>query len=272
MAARAAGLMLRLALPAFRGSLQEWAVLSPVRMPTPEPDPAPWRSVEVLKHDALGRVERVVDAGGRTAVRRLASGCRIPGSAFVARLLLARERRALQQLVGLADVPQLLDHGRGWLVRSWFDGLPLHRAGTLPRDFFAQVSALLASVHARGVVHNDLHKEPNVLVQPDGRPALVDFQLASVHRGGPRQRSRMREDQRHVDKHAQRYERRGQRPPAAESLRRSWVARLWSALGKPVYNTITRRLLRRSDSEGRRPPGGPWPEWGAPLGPREPRR
>ncbi len=237
-------------------------------MPIPPPAPATFRAVEVLKQDALGRVERVVGADGAVAVRRVACGGRIPGSAFVARLLLARERAALQRLAGLAQVPQLLAHGRGWLVRSWLDGVPLHRVGELPSDFFQHLDALLAAVHARGVAHNDLHKEPNVLVQPDGRPALVDFQLASVHQaGGRRWQGRVREDVRHVQKHALRYQHRGQRLPAAARSARSWTSRLWAALAKPVYNTITRRLLRRPDGEGRRPPAGPWPEWRAPLGP-----
>lgn len=231
-------------------------------------NPSPFRVVEVLKRDALGRVERVVGAEGGVAVRRVACGGRIPGSALVARALLARERAALQQLAGLAHVPQLLAHGHGWLVRSWIDGVPLHRVVALPSDFFEHLAALLAAVHARGVAHNDLHKEPNVLVQPDGRPALVDFQLASVHRpGGRRWQGRVREDVRHVHKHALRYQHRGQRSPGVARPSRSLTSRLWAALAKPVYNTITRRWLRRSDGEGRRPPAGPWPEWRAPLGP-----
>ena len=238
-------------------------------MLVPLPDLASWRTVALLKCDALGRVEQVVGADGEVAVRRVACGGRLPGSAAVARLLLRRERRALQRLAGLADVPQLLAYGRGWLVRSWLAGVPLQRATSLPRDFFLHLGALLAAVHARGVAHNDLHKEPNVLVQPGGRPALLDFQLASVHRGGGcRFRARMREDGRHVHKHGQRYEHRGARAPGGVvPASRSLTSRLWAALVKPAYNTLTRRLLRRSDGEGRRPPAGPWPEWGPPLGP-----
>lgn len=230
-------------------------------------EPDGWRVVAELKRDALGRVERVVHADGRVGVRRVACGGSLPGSRLVARVLLRRERRALAALAGLPQVPTLLAHGRGWLVRSWFDGEPLHRALALPRDFFAHLGDLVARLHARGVAHNDLHKEPNVLVLADGRPALVDFQLASVHRPGSRGlRTRSAEDRRHVHKHATRYERQGMRA-AAEEVERSFAARVWARGWKPFYNTLTRRWLRRPDAEGRRPKQGPWPRWQAPLGP-----
>lgn len=222
-------------------------------------------SLSVLKQDALGCVVAVCDAAGRRAVLRRAGGT-LPGSAFVARVLLARERRALQRVDGLRGLPRLLASGRGWLLRSWCEGIPLHRATRLPRDFFVHLEGLVQRVHARGVAHNDLHKEPNVLVQPDGRPALLDFQLASVHElHSAVLRRRAREDLRHVHKHAQRYECRGRTGDAPCRERPGLTARAWSRLVKPVYNTVTRRWLHRSDDEDRRPARGPWPEWGAPL-------
>ena len=37
--------------------------------------------------------------------------------------------------------------------------------------------------------------------------------------------------------------------------------------GKRLYNLVTRRVLKRTDGEGRRPKAGPWPEWDPPDGP-----
>ena len=73
-----------------------------------------------------------------------------------------------------------------------------------PEDpaFFEAALDLVAAMHRRGVAHNDLHKEPNWLVTPDGGPAILDFQMASRMRGqGPWARMLVREDRRHALKH-----------------------------------------------------------------------
>ena len=243
--------------------------------------------VRVLNRDSLGRVE-LVEREGELYVRRVACGGRLPLSRLVARLLLARERRALDALRGLAGVPRLehradlaasaLEPGapRGAvLVRSFVDGEPLHRAEALPEDFFERLAELVGDLHRRGVCHNDLHKEQNVLVGEDGRPSLVDFQLASVHaRSDAAFAARAREDLRHVEKHRRRYTRDG-RGPRGERLfgrgagqPRSLLARVWRRAGKPIYNALVHALLRRPASEERRPITGPWPVWTAAIAPR----
>ena len=249
----------------------------------------------VLKEDALGRVERLVDASAAgaarpVAVRRVACGGKVPGSRLVARVLAARERRALLLLRGLDHVPGLLEEGaligapalsgsapraRDVLCRTWIEGVPLHAAERLPRDFFDALERLVRALHARGVCHNDLHKEQNVLVTDGGWPALVDFQLASVHApDSKRWRRRAREDLRHVHKHLRRYVRDGrgpdalaQRVAATPRARRSVLAWIWRRGAKPVYNALFGRLGWR-DREPRRSSAGPWPVWGAPLEPQ----
>ena len=231
-----------------------------------------------LKSDALGRIERVETAAG-PAVRRVACGGRLPGSGRLARALLARERRALAALEGLDGVPRALpaarpDGDRGVLLRTWIEGRALHEATRLPLDYFERLTELAEALHARGVCHNDLHKEQNVLVRADGRPALIDFQLASVHRRRGRLfASRCADDLRHVRKLHRRYLRQGDKQRARregrdfELPRRSLFARLWRRTGKPVYLLVTRRLLGTRDGEARRASAGPWPEWTPPVGP-----
>ena len=230
----------------------------------------------VLKADALGRVELgwwSADGSRVRAIRRVTAG---GPAGLVARALLRRERRALELLGGAAEgvhrplvgVARALAQPSGSsLIRSYVEGVPLHEAERLPEDFFARLADLARELHRRGVAHNDLHKEPNVLVTPEGRPALVDFQLASVHAPGARSlAARAGEDLRHVAKHEARYRARdgGSRTRARE---RGLASRLWMATGKRAYNLVTRRLLKRPDAEGRRPRGGPWPEWDPPVGP-----
>ena len=119
-------------------------------------------------------------------------------------------------------------------------------------DYFRQAMRLLRQLHAANVLHNDLAKETNWLVTPEGRPALVDFQLASVLRRRSRlARARGHDDLRHLLKHKRSYlpdllTAREKRILARPSL----LSRLWMASGKPVYLFITRRVLRWQDREG----------------------
>lgn len=231
-----------------------------------------------LKRDVFGRIERD-RVGGVEVVRRHAEGSRVPFSRFVARRLLSRERAALAHLDGLIGVPRLVsgEDGatRGVLTRSYVEGTALSEATWLPENFFDELDRLVEAVHARGVCHNDLHKEQNVLVDVDGYPWLVDFQLASVHAVRDRTfASRALEDLRHVEKHRRRYTRDGRGPRGERThgrgagVTRSWIARTWRRAGKPVYNFVTRKLVRPAATEVRRPITGPWPEWRAAIEPR----
>ena len=243
--------------------------------------------IRELKSDVFGRIELLEGPRG-ALVRRVACGSRIPGSGLLARYLMARERRALACVVGLKNVSQWLDpvefsdylatpsldgsapRPSQVLLRHWIPGGSLQRASELPLDFFERLEDLVYALHQRGVCHNDLHKEPNVLVDSEGFPALIDFQLSSVHkRRGSSFSTRTREDLRHVEKHRRRYQRAGAgRDLGADlSRQRSLVAKLWMRLGKPIYNLITRRVLRYQDGEERRAPSGPWPRWTPALGP-----
>lgn len=251
------------------------------------------RTYRVLKEDAFGRVE-LLEQGGRRCIRRVACGCWVPGSRIVARILMARERRALLALAGVDRVPVLVQDP-AWaaapsadgtvpvpqdvLVRSCLDGEALHLCTRLPLDFFDELERLVHQLHACGVAHNDLHKEQNVLVGADGLPQLIDFQLASVHVPGSRTlASRMRDDLRHLAKHRRRYLRHTRvvdvSPPAEllanppQPPRRRGAALVWRRLVKPVYNLVTRHLLGTRDGEARRDTRGDWPQWVPPARPR----
>jgi len=250
-----------------------------------------WQVREVLKRDAFGRVERLEDESGASLLRRVACGGGMPGSGLVARYLQRRERAALIALEGVQGVPRVVEEESALRavaageppprlvelsLREWVVGAPLHRAELLPADFFDHLDRLVESLHARGVCHNDLHKEMNVIVGCDGFPWLIDFQLASLHPGRGRSfRARVRDDLRHVQKHRRRYLRDGRGPKGARiaagrghGLERRGLARVWRRTGKPLYNGITRGILRTSDGEERRPSSGPWPSWSEALGER----
>lgn len=205
----------------------------------------------LLKQDLFGHVS-LEDAGpGAARVVRDTSSARW-WLAGLARWLARRETRALRQAAGLPAVPSLLESGRGHVVRAWIEGAPMQLAQ--PRDprYYREALRLLRQLHARRIAHNDLAKEPNWLVTPDGLPAVVDFQLASVSRRRGRWfRMLAHDDLRHLLKHKRTYlpgrlTARQRRILATPSL----PSRAWRATGKRVYVFVTRRLLGWRDREG----------------------
>jgi RIO-like serine/threonine protein kinase len=203
----------------------------------------------VLKADVFGRVRRVGDV-----VIREADGAR-PWARALALHLMRREHRALSRLAlgdGIEGVPRILDLGSAQLTRTWIDGAPMQIAKPRDPEYFRAALRLLRRLHAANVIHNDLAKETNWLVTPDGRPALVDFQLAmTLDRRGALARALGHDDLRHLLKHKRTYL--PERLTAREKrilTRHSLVSRVWMASGKKVYLFVTRRILRWRDREG----------------------
>jgi len=202
-----------------------------------------------LKVDVFGSVWRM----GDTVVRN-ARAAR-PWARKLALHLLRREHRALTRLAlgsGIEAFPRVVLLMPGQLTRSWIDATPMHLAK--PRDpaYFRAAARLVRRLHAANVIHNDLAKETNWLVTPDGRPALVDFQLAmTLTKRGALARALGHDDVRHLLKHKRTYlpellTAREQKILATPSL----VGRLWMASGKRVYLFVTRRIFRWRDREG----------------------
>lgn len=132
--------------------------------------------------------------------------------------------------------------------KAWREQVHRFLAGTL-----GVMVLVLAQLHRHGVVHNDLAKEPNWLVDEHGDPALVDFQIAWTRgRRGRLYRLLAREDLRHLLKHKRTY------CPQALSARQRAIldapaihSRLWRATGKRLYKLVARRLFGYWDNEGK---------------------
>jgi predicted Ser/Thr protein kinase len=205
---------------------------------------------ELIKRDAFGEIRLLEREGRRVVVRDLA---RVrPWLRPLARHGLRREARALAMLSGIPGIPRLLALDGNRLEREYLPGRPLMEARPQTPAFFRAARRLLAAVHRRGVVHNDLAKEANWLVLADGSPGLVDFQLARVAPArGRLQRLLAREDLRHLLKHKRSYCPASLTPIERRLLERpSWLRRLWFATGKRLYRWYTRRTGFR-DREGR---------------------
>jgi RIO-like serine/threonine protein kinase len=204
-----------------------------------------------LKQDLFGRVLLVDDPGRGPLVARELGAAR-PWLRWLARHLARREVRALRRLEDLERVPRVVEAERQRTLRSFIAGEPMQVARPSNPVYFREALRLLRGLHARGVVHNDLAKEPNWLVTPQGLPALVDFQLALCRDRSTRLfRILAHDDLRHLLKHKRTY------LPARLTARErrilatpSIVTRVWMATGKRAYLFVTRRLLRWSDREG----------------------
>jgi len=171
---------------------------------------------------------------------------------WLARLLLKREATALAALDGVEGVPALMSYDDDRLTRSYIGGTPMHLGKAPDRLYFVNAAKLLRRMHRAGVVHNDLAKEPNLIVRDDGSAAFIDFQLAWQSKGRGRIfRIAAREDLRHLLKHKRTY-----CPDQLTKRERgildnpSGLSRLWMGLFKPVYLFVTRRLFGWSDREG----------------------
>lgn len=205
---------------------------------------------KLLKKDSFGQITLMDSADGPIIRRDTRDTARTVR--WIARRLLAREAHALAALDEITGVPKLIQVDRDTLDRTYVDGQPMQLGRPTEIKYFHAAAKLLRKLHQQNVVHNDLAKEPNLLLTSDGQPAFIDFQLAwFARRRGRLFRILAREDIRHLLKHKRTY--------CADFLtsrekailaRPSVISRLWMLTVKPVYLFVTRRLLGWEDREG----------------------
>jgi serine/threonine protein kinase len=130
-----------------------------------------WANARVERADIAGRSWVVKDFRARSWWVRNTIG----------RLFVRRELATLQRLGGIDGVPpdafRLDAHA---IAFGYIDGETLGRVDVARQTavYFTALEHLLLAIHARGVVHLDTRGTGNVLMRPDGAPALIDFQSA----------------------------------------------------------------------------------------------
>jgi hypothetical protein len=140
---------------------------------------------ELLKHDSWAATAIYAGPAGKIVCKfnrtQPVYGIRMD---WLGRRLAARERRALERLADLPNVPNSLGdvivNGRvlpNAVARVYVPGHPLRPHERVRADFFPTLRTLLAEMHRRGIAYVDLHKRENVIVGDDGRPYLIDFQI-----------------------------------------------------------------------------------------------
>jgi RIO-like serine/threonine protein kinase len=204
----------------------------------------------LLKRGRLAATEKI-EFHGEPAVRKtLRMSPRIPGlSGDFDRWLAAREVRQLRRAEGIAGIPRVLScPAPNVYVREFLAGTALPRAPTPPGAFFDELRAIVLALHERGITHNDLHKEANVIVKGDGRPGLIDFQLSlSPPPGSELFRLLARFDLYHVAKNRRHRTGEPLQGEEAELFRRTQaLRRMHRGLVKKPMNLLTRRLFPRA--------------------------
>jgi len=145
---------------------------------------------------ANARVERV-RIGGADWIFKDFGSRRLFVRQTVGRLLLGREVRALRRLQGIDGIPSDAFRVDAFSMAARFvpgRALATVKAGGVGTDYLLALEALLRQVHARGLVHLDTRGGGNLLIRPDGRPGIIDFQAALSTRWMPRLLRRWLED------------------------------------------------------------------------------
>jgi hypothetical protein len=142
---------------------------------------------QVLKHDfwaATALYEATGDTAGRPRAvvykrnRRRHFGL-IPVG-WLGRLVAHNELCNLGRCAGIDGVPKVLARPNATTYcYEYIEGTSLCKGLVLPADFFEQLRAVLDQVHARRLVHLDLHKPDNILLGRDGRPYIIDLQVSA---------------------------------------------------------------------------------------------
>src|SRR6056297_2836081 len=99
--------------------------------------------------------------------------------------------RQLQGIDGIAGSPFLMDsYALGYLYQP---GQTLRRIKSfdIPEDFFYNLEKLVCRMHERNVVHLDIRNRRNILLRPNGKPGLLDFQSCLDLRHVPKGFGRM---------------------------------------------------------------------------------
>ncbi|MGH3753513.1 MAG: class III lanthionine synthetase LanKC [Pseudonocardiaceae bacterium] len=164
----------------------------------------PYRIEQVMHFSNGGGLYEATDqrTGARVVLKeaRPHAGLAADGADAVQRL--QRERQTLEHLAGIEGVPAVHDYftlgEHHFLALEFVEGTPLNKVftqryplsepATGPAKFApytkwalrvcAQVEDVVAAIHGRGIIHGDLHLF-NVIVRPDGRIALIDFEVAT---------------------------------------------------------------------------------------------
>jgi hypothetical protein len=139
-----------------------------------------YEHLETLKHDffAATGVYRGPEGLAILKLGRTASFLGLP-MAWLGELLEGHEWSLYGRASGIPGVPAVIGRvGRNGLLRAYVPGHPLSRREPVSDTFCDELLAILRRLHERHIAYVDLDKRQNILVGEDGKPHLIDFQIA----------------------------------------------------------------------------------------------
>lgn len=116
---------------------------------------------------------------------------------FIAPFLLRRELAFLNRLEGVDGIAEAAFRiDRQAIAVRFMPGKSLGRdvQDRITPAYLESLEALVREMHARGVVHLDLRGLGNVMVRPDGKPGIIDFQSSLFTDWLPRPLRKILED------------------------------------------------------------------------------
>ena len=148
-----------------------------------------YKLVHVFKHDFYAatclyqaeagsegdyrKFEKIVVKFGRTR-----GFCGL-GMAWFGRLMRGHEQAIYAALDGVDGVPRWVGtFGEAGYAIEYIDAEPLDHFDSPPVGFFDRLVEVFNAIHDRGVAYCDANKRSNILVSPDGKPYVVDFQIS----------------------------------------------------------------------------------------------
>jgi len=136
--------------------------------------------VETLKHDFFAATGLYRGPEG-LAVLKLGRSTDFLGlpMGWLGEILESHEWALYARASGISGVPALIRRvGRNGLLRTYIPGHPLGRREAVSDTFCDELLAILRRLHERHIAYVDLNKRENILVGDDGKPHLIDFQIA----------------------------------------------------------------------------------------------
>ncbi len=137
--------------------------------------------VHVFKHDffaATGLLRRRDGHQVVLKINRMADLLGLPGR-WIGRFLARREALIYQALADLEPVPRFMGlWGDCGFVHEYVVGHPMRADEAVGDEFFGALEQIIDRMHARGMAYVDLEKCENIIVDHNGRPSLIDFQIS----------------------------------------------------------------------------------------------